>query len=452
MQMGTRIVSGAVRHTRAVMLGIVAAGALAFAATPCLAQNSAKADESAYLARMNEGYAAAKAGDQLRAAAAFDLAAKAAPTRAEPLNAAAYAYLAAKRNDSAIDRFNASLKLEPDRDIIRRQVGYLYSATGQQRNAIEAFSVLRREQRASPQDLLALGNLNNMVGEHSLALSSFRAARKLAEEFGDTAVARSAASSIAVLSAASLATPGLWTEVYLAPFYQRRFENFLSLGFVRAGVSAGGALRPSLYVSLRAGRDSKSTGGLQPVQYADNSVLPAVGVRVQPGGLFTLYAEAGAAYPLLDIAPKAWQRDLRAGINAGASRTFPLLRGAHPVSIVSDAYADASWYERFDKDVIAYGQLREALRLLEGAAGAFDVYGRLWGAFDSRNQFSNRVGEAAGGAALHLGRNHAVSLYVEGVHGRYLNTPNAAQGGRNYDDVRVMVVTGWTHVVPFARP
>ena len=80
-----------------LLTGVLAFGARAL---PCSAQSAPgqQAQDSVYLARMNEGYAAVAAGNQAQAAAAFDAAALIAPRLAVPRVAAGYAYLALKRN------------------------------------------------------------------------------------------------------------------------------------------------------------------------------------------------------------------------------------------------------------------------------------------------------------------------------------------------------------------
>jgi tetratricopeptide (TPR) repeat protein len=400
---------------------------------------------------MNSGYAAVKAGNQAAAALVFDSAATGAPQLAEPRSAAGYAYLAAGRKAEAMTRFETALSLDGERDVIRRQLGYLYADAGRHRDAIAQFSAIRERGRISAQDQLALGNLNNLVGERELAVASFHSALELATQIGDTTVARSARQSIATLSNGAAGSVA-WLDYYIAPFYQSRFHNVVSFGFARAGLTAGNWLRPSVYVSLRATRDSKSVGGLQPVLYADNTVLPALGVRIQPGGKWVvLYAEAGAAYPLVDVNPRDWRRDVRAGLIVSATSQHPLSAKTNGMALISDWYGDASWYDRFDRDFITYAQLRESLRLVQGRTGALDVFGRAWSVVDSRNTYSNRVLEGGGGIALHAGASRRVSLYLEGVRGHYLSAPGT-QSTRNYNDFRVTLVTGLYHATPLTRP
>ena len=439
-------------HARSILASFGVGTMVALTATPAPAQTTPRSvTDSIYAARMNSGYAATRAGNALAAAAAFDSAAKVAPQSAEALVAAGYAFLAGKQNTNAIARFNSALVLDPERDVIRRQLGYLYAGSGDNQNAIGAFAPLVTRGRASAQDLLALGNLNAAVSQRDSSLKYFHSALELATQIGDTVVASDAQKSIANLSIKP-SRPGAFIEYYLSPFYQHRFDNFIGFGIGRVGLSGGGRFQPQVYVSLRATHDSKSVGGLQPVLFADNSVIPALGVRVHPATWLTAYAEGGASYPLVSVTPRNWHRDLRAGLLANVQNTQWLQKNSNGISLISEVYGDASWYDRFNRDVIGYAQWRESLRLVHGRAGAIDLFTRAWGSYDSRHDYYNRVVEGGGGIALHLGANHYASIFVDALRGHYLAEPVGTQPAQNYNDFRVMVVTGLFRQFPFAKP
>jgi tetratricopeptide (TPR) repeat protein len=455
MQMGPKY--DARRSVRILATASTLAVAIVLTSVPrsLLAQSTVQQfSDSVYQARMNAGYAAAKAGNQLAAAIAYDSAARAAPQLADAPGAAGYAYLAAGRKSEAITRFEAALSIDGERDVLRRQLGYLYAADKRNRDAIAAFAAIQARNRATAPDLLALGNLNALVGERDVALSSFRAALNVATQTSDTATAKSARQSMTIVSQEGGSEGNAaFVEYYLSPFYQTRFQNVVSFGIARAGLTAKGWLHPSLYASLRATRDTKSVGGLQPVLYADNTLLPAIGARIQPGGKwFVLYAEAGAAYPLVNVNPRDWHRDLRAGVIGTFANQRALSGNANGLALITELYGDASWYDRFDRNLITYGQLRESLRIVQGRAGAIDLFGRAWGVVDSRDTFSNRVIEGGGGIAFHAGASHRVSLYADAVQGHYLNDGMSSLTSRNYHDFRVMLVTGLYHVFPLSRP
>ncbi|MEP6766726.1 MAG: tetratricopeptide repeat protein, partial [Gemmatimonadaceae bacterium] len=432
------------------MLRRLAAGAMIVAATFGIAASSAHAqaavrpaNDSIFQARMNAGYAATRAGNPLAAAAAFDSATQADPKSANAWISAGYAFMAAKQTANAIARFNSAIQVDPDRDVIRRQLGYLYSGSGDNRNAIAAFYALVSRGKATAQDYLALGNLNALVGQLDSSLKSFKSALDLATQSGDTAVGNAAQKSIANLQVASAANAaGAFVEYYLSPLYQNRFRNYIAFGVGRVGVSGGGRFTPQAYVSLRVTRDSKSVGGLQPVLFADNSLLPALGARIHPLPWLTVFAEAGATYPSVSVTPRNWHRDVRAGLLANVANSKLLTRKPTGLTLISEVYADASWYDRFNRDVIGYAQWRESLRLIQGKAGAIDIFTRAWGSYDSKHDYYNRVVEGGGGVALHLGNVHRVSLFVDAQKGHYLAAPLGTQPAQNYNDFRVMFVTG----------
>ena len=397
--------------------------ALLLLLAPCagatLRAQTPTATDSAYAAAMNAGYDALRTGDTVTAVGHFERAITASPGVATPHVQLGYIRLAQARPADAARHFEEALARDPELDDVRRQVGYVYASLGRTEDALAVFTGLRRAGRDSAQDRIAIGNLE----EQLRAQSSERGA-------------------------------GAFLELYLAPFYQDRFDNTIGLGFARAGVTGGSWWQPSAYLSLRATRDSRSTGGQQPILFNDNTAIPAVGVRVRPGGEgLVLYAEAGAAYDLVERGvPKAWRRDLRVGANYAFLHEQPFVSAARP-RLVTELAADATWYERFDRNVIGFGQLRESLRFGRPGRVMFDVYGRLWAAGDSRGEFFNRVAEGGGGVALHVPvGQQRVSVYVDLLRGRYFEAPPATSGlPRSYDDWRVTVATGAFRFFPFAR-
>ncbi|MEP6780780.1 MAG: tetratricopeptide repeat protein [Gemmatimonadaceae bacterium] len=432
---------------------VVAAATFGISVSIARAQTTAAVNDSAFQARMNAGYAATRAGNPHAAAAAFDSATQANPKSADAWVSAGYAFMSAKQNANAIARFTSAIQVDPDRDVIRRQLGYLYAGSGDNRNAIAAFHALVPRGKATAQDYLALGNLNALVGQRDSSLRSFKSALDLGTQSGDTAVANAAQKSITNLQAASAANaPGAFVEYYLSPLYQNRFKNYIAFGVGRVGVSAGGRFTPQAYISLRVTRDSKSVGGLQPVLFADNSLLPALGARIHPLPWLTAFAEAGATYPSVSVTPRNWHRDLRAGLLANLANTKPLTSKPTGVTLISEVYADASWYDRFNRDVISYAQWRESLRLVQGNAGAIDIFTRAWGSYDSKHDYYNRVVEGGGGVALHLGAAHRVSIFIDAQKGHYLAVPVGTQPAQNYNDFRVMFVSGLFRSFPFAKP
>jgi tetratricopeptide (TPR) repeat protein len=430
---------------------------LLFGALPrtVFAQGDPALRDSAFAAVMDEGYAALRAGDTARAIQAFERAIERRPDVATPHFELGYLLLQRGRKEEAVRRFEEGLARDHEQDAVRRQLGYLYAEVGRTDAALEVFRNLRDAGRAVARDHYAIGVLTARRADWSDAARAYREAERLAASAGDSALvleARAGLSSVGTQAGG----PGTFTELYLAPFYQERFDNAISLGFLRAGVRGGSWWRPSLYLSLRATRDSRSTGGQQPILFNDNTVIPALGIRVQPGGgPVALYAEAGAAYDLVARPEREWHRDLRAGANLAWQREHSLSRMRRSPQLVSEVNADATYYERFDRNVIAFGLLRESLRFRPADSDlAFDLFARGWGAMDSRGDFFNRVVEGGGGVAVHLPLGGLrTSVYLDVLRGRYLETPPATSGlPRSYNDWRVTVTTGLFRFRPFSRP
>ena len=457
----TRAPRGRLLRPRRALLTVLLAGiGLPFVvATSATAQRPVSpptVSDSAYAAAMNRAYDALRRADTAAALDAFVDATTRDPAQATPHLELAYVLLAQGRRADAARRFEEGLARDHLQDQARRQLGYLYADLGRTDAARQVFAYLRDEGRAVARDHVALGVLEAARARWSDAAIAYAEGERLARASGDSALAREAGEGARRVALFGTALRGLFAEFYAAPFYQDRFDNTIGLGFLRAGVRGGSWWRPSVYLSVRATRDSRSTGGQQPVLFNDNTAIPALGVRVQPAdGPFVLYAEAGAAYDLVDRPERGWRRDLRAGANVTWQREQSLGIAPRHLRLVSEVNADATWYERFDRNVIAYGLLRESLRWRPtGGAFAVDLFGRGWGATDSRGDFFNRVVEGGGGVAVHVPvAGTRVSVYADVLRGRYLTpVPASANLPRTYDDWRLTVATGFFRFRPLARP
>lgn len=439
------------------VLSLIASPVLSFSASPFVTSvlhAQSPANDSLFTAAMNAGYDALRADNREAAIAAFERALQYNAGSATAHFQLGYIKLSLDRKPDAVVNFEEGLARDENNDDVRRQLGYLYAELGRPSQASLVFQRLRDAGKAIPRDYIAIGNLSALAGDQTAAEQAFNAALTASESAGDTVDATIVADARAGLRnlAGSGIGAGLLGEVYFAPFYQDRFDNTVTLGFGRAGIRGGGWWQPTLYASLRGTRDSRSTGGQQPVLFNDNTLIPAAGVRVRPGrGGLLFYAEAGAAYALVDTGGEQWTRDLRAGVNYTGLREHALRDNGTSPRLVSELSGDASYYERFDNNVIAFAQLRESLRFGRPDGVMFDLFARAWGATDSNGDFFNRVVEGGGGAAVHLplGALRA-SVYFDVLRGRYLSPPPPSSLlPRNYNDWRVTVSTGLFNFLPF---
>ena len=391
-----------------------------------------------FAAAMNVAYAAKQRGDTAVARDYFMRAIAADSAAPAPFIELGYLDLAGNK-PAAADWFEKGAARAPEDANVRRQLGYVLIDLRRTSDAIKALeSIATTPSGYIDRDRLALAYLYDSAMRNGEALAAFRAAAAST----DTSVANPARRALRVKGDVGTV---LFSEGYLAPFYQTRFENAIGFGFLRHGIESGSAWAPAAYTSLRVTRDSKSTFGAQSRVLSDNAAILAGGVRVRPWhGPVWLYAEAGGAYSLLANDSVSWRRDVRAGAYVIAQDERRLYAAAN-WKLVTDIAADVSWYERFDKNVIGYALLREGVRVGTTGKVAFDVFGRGWVGYDSRGDFFNRAVEGGGGVALRVGP-HFV-LFTEGLYGRFMPQPPAGVK-RRYQDWRVTAVWGWRALKP----
>lgn len=409
----------------------------------CLLLPSAvRAQETAaerFAGAMNVAYAAKQRGDTAVARDYFLRAIAADSASPAPFIELGYLDLAGNNKPAAALWFEQGAARAPENAVVRRQLGYVLIDLRRTADAIKALeSIATTPSGYIDRDRLALAYLYDSAMRNGEALEAFRAAATSS----DTSVANPARRALRVKG--DIGTV-LFSEGYLAPFYQTRFENAIGFGFLRHGIEGGSAWAPAAYTSLRVTRDSKSTFGAQSRVLSDNAAILAGGVRVRPWhGPVWLYAEAGGAYSLLADDSVSWRRDVRAGAYVIAQDERRLYAAAN-WKLVTDIAADVSWYERFDKNVIGYALLREGVRVGTTGKLALDVFGRGWVGYDSRGDFFNRAVEGGGGVALRVGP-HFV-LFTEGLYGRFMPQPPAGVK-RRYQDWRITAVWGWRALKP----
>jgi hypothetical protein len=347
----------------------------------------------------------------------------------------AYALLAAGHTPEAIGAFHEGLKRDSTFRDGFRQLGYLYSAEAKDDSAFSSFVLAQRVGQLTARDWLEVGYVQARRGNSAAARDAFAAA--LAD--GDSTVRALATRAISD-PAITAATPALrarrsmYVEMYAAPLYQTRFSNAIGQGFVRLGLQPVSAKAITPYLSLRLTRDSKSVGGPQPSIFSDNSLVPAAGIKRQAFTAGpTLYAELGPAFILLDDGKGS---RIRSDVRVGGYYSKGWYQ---PHDFRTELYVDASYYSRFDRNVITYLQMREIMTAVQSRAGSVELFARLGGVGDTRRVSYNNAIELAPGVAVVPGPTRRVVISLEYVAGRYLI--DAFSGSRaSYTDVRAMVV------------
>ena len=287
----------------------------------------------------------------------------------------------------------------------------------------------------TPRDWVEVGYIQTRRGNVAAAGDAFATAMTEGDSSVRVLAAAAAGNAASGRSAGTASSRGtLYVELYAAPLYQSRFSNSIGQAFVRLGLQSArrGALNP--YLSLRVTRDSRSIGGAQPEIYSDNSLVPAAGIKAQPfsGGL-TLYAEGGSAIMLLDDGKGS---RLRPDVRVGGYFSDGWWQSKN---LRTEAYVDASYYSRFDRNVITYAQLREILEVGRSGAGTIEFVTRLGGVGDSKRVSYNNAIEISPGIVFIPGSTRRLALSLEHVSGRYLVEPFGG-APRSYSDWRAMAV------------
>lgn len=395
---------------------------------------------------MSSGFEARRRGDGQTAARDFRLAIAADTGSARARFELGYALLQTTDRRGAAEAFRDGLRRDPTYVDAHRQLGYLWSALGKPRDAVRAFEAARTLGAYDLRDRLEVGYAARRIGDRATAERAFGDASAAV----DSGIARAAMSALTALRGAppsALARFDRFADLYAAPLYQTRYTNFIAQAVARAGIVADHHVRVSPYLSLRVSRDTRSRGGPQPAIFSDNVVVPAVGVRLQPlrplgvDGLY-LYGEAGPTIPLVTPNGSRRRGDVRAGgmlVEQWRAGPAGRRRSRVPLTLLTELYADASVYSRFDHDLIGFAQLRQSVRVLEDRGRGVDLFVRLWNVADSRKVYYNNAVELSSGIGLFPDATRRTFVYVESLRGRYTRSPGG-DVSRSYRDLRVTAV------------
>jgi tetratricopeptide (TPR) repeat protein len=347
------------------------------------------------------GYFTLNAGDKGRALLAFRQAVEIAPGRADIWRQIGYIESDLGNLEASIAAFDRSLQIEPDNAQVRAQTAYLQDRLGRRRAATANFRIAMRaaDQRIATDACRAYGNL-----------------RGLPDRF----------------------LPRPWfAEYYAAPEYRTHFPVGIIPFEGRVGLSFGDRTVVEPYGSLRITYDTRSgTTAFGPQIFFDNTIVPALGLRVRPlvELPFYVFVEGGAAFDLTDRDRAPWRGDIRGGLVGyyewNTELACPLV-DRFPLRPVADFYVDAVYYSRYG-NFIAYGRARPGLRLFESEQITLDGYALIAGSTDSRGVKDNRQADIGGGISVRFYDLLGLTVRAEGVHVFRL-------GNSSYTDFRIRV-------------
>ena len=343
----------------------------------------------------------------------------------------------------ALPIFQEIVRREPANPAALRQLGSIYLNLERKTEALEVFE---SSERLFPSDTtrLQLAYLHNTLGNNRRALALFG----LLVRSKDPEIATTARRAIDILTPLYCSERGdWWTRAVGSAYYDHRLEDVIASLSFQVGRELIADRLLSGYGGITVNKDSRSTGGLQPVIYSDNYALTAVGIRVQPGRWWTLDIQPGITFDLLDRPGRdRTDFDFRVLTSLGGGISAPVLVSPTlraPFSPFLDAFLSAGYYSRYE-NMIGYSQARAGLRALAYRHSALDLYLRGDFTFDalSRNrEFYNNTFEGSFGARLVPDHRWGISLLTEFHRGFYWMAPPAGSGRDQwYNSFRVLLV------------
>ncbi|EPF89205.1 hypothetical protein GCM10025882_36730 [Acinetobacter gyllenbergii] len=303
----------------------------------------------------------------------------------------------------------------------------------------EAIQSVRKAEQLAPEDdqlKLQEGYLLNQQKRNKEALVIFKGL----STSSDTEIATKAQQAVQNLSGSSV--PATFKDVYFAPSYESRYDDFIFPLKMRYGKNLEGG-RAQVYGFVNLNRDTKSKGGVRPEIIDENAVTIGVGANYQPWQSIPVraYLEVGGSYDLIDRNRDKFRESVVGGVT-GYQEWY-----ANPAieqrtvwnDYFTDLYGNVASYSREDYNVIADLRLRSGFNLYRGEAGTVQAYGKLHTLADSKGENYNNLFEYGAGVAWQPFNYMPVKLRVERLYGHYFKDA-LADGTENYNNTRTELV------------
>ncbi|MFW1951169.1 tetratricopeptide repeat protein [Acinetobacter beijerinckii] len=236
--------------------------------------------------------------------------------------------------------------------------------------------------------------------------------------------------------------PSTFKDVYFAPSYESRYDDFIFPLKMRYGKNLDGG-RAQVYGFLNLNRDTKSKGGVRPEIIDENSVTLGVGANYQPWQSVPVraYLEVGGSYDLIDRNRDKFRESIVGGVT-GYQEWY-----ANPNTdqrtvwndYFTDFYGNVATYSREDYNVIADLRLRSGFNIYRGETGTVQAYGKLHALADSKSENYNNLYEYGAGVAWQPFNYVPVKLRVERLYGHYFKDA-LADGTEDYNNTRTELV------------
>lgn len=327
-------------------------------------------------------------------------------------------------------------QLTPQDLKVWKSLTYLQIRLNKQNEAIQS---VRKAEQLAPQDeqlKLQEAYLLNQQKRNKEALVIF----KDLSASSDPEMANKAQQAVHNLSAS--AVPSTFKDVYFAPSYESRYDDFIFPLKMRYGKNLDNG-RAQVYGFVNLNRDTKSKGGVRPEIIDENAVTVGVGANYQPWQSIPVraYLEVGGSYDLIDRNRDKFRESVVGGVT-GYQEWY-----ANPAvdqrtlwnDYFTDLYGNFASYSREDYNVIADLRLRSGFNLYRGEAGTVQAYGKLHTLADSEGENYNNLFEYGAGVAWQPFNYVPVKLRVERLYGHYFKDA-LADGTDRYNNTRTELV------------
>ncbi|WP_445403734.1 tetratricopeptide repeat protein [Acinetobacter vivianii] len=327
-------------------------------------------------------------------------------------------------------------QLTPQDIKVWKSLTYLQIRLNKQNEAIQS---VRKAEQLAPQDeqlKLQEAYLLNQQKRNKEALVIF----KDLSASSDPEMASKAQQAVQNLSVS--AVPSTFKDVYFAPSYESRYDDFIFPLKMRYGKNLDNG-RAQVYGFVNLNRDTKSKGGVRPEIIDENAVTVGVGANYQPWQSIPVraYLEVGGSYDLIDRNRDKFRESVVGGVT-GYQEWY-----ANPAveqrtiwnDYFTDLYGNVASYSREDYNVIADLRLRSGFNVYRGEAGTVQAYGKLHTLADSEGENYNNLFEYGAGVAWQPFNYVPVKLRVERLYGRYFKDA-LADGTDTYNNTRTELV------------
>jgi hypothetical protein len=289
---------------------------------------------------------------------------------------------------------------------------YRQKAAGEYQHAAATFHAAQRAGASEQRVALELAYVAQDVHDTRRATLEFERARS----GPDRAQRAQAEKELAALENANVSAPRhFWGDLYGEVFgwdrlagANRSEADLVPMLRLRGFYTPFSALDVSLYLFAQATRDLVSgttDGSGVPLIYADNTAMFGPGILYRFWSKRVgIYAQLGPAFEL--VKDRSVKLDVRAGANLGleSSDCWPAAHSGSrwDVAVCLELYAEATYVNRYDNDVIGFARGRSSLRLAITGPLAWQLAGELRVAKDTNGDYYNNFIDVGAGPRVSL--------------------------------------------------